>query len=136
MGAHWQGGVTAADEVDELAEKAVLFHKKVTLSGMDTAVRTTRVDTGRARAGWHVAKSDASGFEGFGPGGSAGAPASGAQVVGADAAMAGLRIGESTYIVDNVKYVSFLNDGTIHTGGDHMVEAALERMNREREGVF
>ena len=135
MGARWEGGVTPADDVREVGAQTLLFHKKVTLSGLDTAVRTTPVDTGRLRAGWLVSTHASGSFE-YGPDGlSAGAGASAEQLAGADTAMSSLRLGESTFIQDNVNYASFVNDGTVRMGGHHMVEAAIERMAREREGL-
>ena len=135
MGATWEGGITAEDEVEKVAAMTLLFHKKVTLAGLDTAIRSTPVDTGRLRGGWLVSTRESGSFE-YGPDGlSAGAGASAEQLAGADTAMSSLRLGESTFIQDNVDYASFVNDGTVRMAGHHMAEAAIERMAREREGL-
>jgi hypothetical protein len=131
---------------------AVAFHKKVhfmiggctflddagNLTLVPGLLNFTRVDTGRARGNWQSsigAPAEGTIDEGFGPprrgreirpAEFVGEPATAEETARAQAALAGLRMGQSTYWTNNLPYVVILNDGGVHRRqGDHMVERAM-----------
>lgn len=88
---------------EEIADKAV---RKVGLTAYSTLVTATPVDTGRARNAWQM---------------STGSPSSEVPAEGLDhypppdavpSAARKARVGDQVFIVNNVEYVGFLDDGS------------------------
>lgn len=136
MSVRWEGGIEPDDEIRKLRTKVEFVQKKATLAGMDTAVRSTRVDTGRARGSWIVSAGSESGGEGHLSSGRKGSPPDGQHVSQAGAALGSFEIGQSTFIQSNLDYIEHLNDGTEKMSGDHMRELAERRVEAELQQGF
>lgn len=105
--------------------------RKVALAADQAAVLATPVDTGRARANWilsigspsaEIVEPVASGTEGSGARGSANAQRALDQ---AASTLSTRPAGASVTIVNNVEYITFLNDGTSKQAPHGMLPAAL-----------
>lgn len=108
----------------KLAEWYSRVVRKIALDLLGRVVRATPVDTGRARFGWDVTLLSPSGW----------APPEGAERYPANdiqralGALASIRFGDEVWIVNNVVYISRLNDGWSDQQPAGFVEAALQAM--------
>lgn len=134
----------------EVPAEVVAFQKKVHLlvlgcgfsdsqGNMKMAaglLEMTPVDTGTARANWISSVGAPSGgiveVEGIRqrnraalPADFIGAPASAEETDNAMSALAGLKFGENSYIVNNLEYISILEDGGVNRVGHHMVSRSI-----------
>lgn len=95
-----------------------------------TLVDTTRVDTGKAVSNWRVGvgKPTTAEIEPYSKG-SRGSTAGACRAAAIEAGNQRINtspLGKEIYIANNVRYISYLNDGSPHTGaGDHMAEQAV-----------
>lgn len=117
------------DELEiEVKKLGNAFKQKIALQVLEGVVMTTRVDTGRARAGWQTTLgvpserrprvSDKSGRIPLNAGRQ--------EIMRA-------KEGDDIWITNNVSYIRYLNYGTDSRIGDFMVERTLSRVQSQTE---
>jgi hypothetical protein len=127
--------------------KALLFQKKVAFMVLGAfleipgagirahsgVIQFTPVDTGRAVGNWQVSIGAPATGEvpnTFGAGGSGKASAQAFAAKNGVQGMAGLKVGQSIWICNNLPYIVVLNDGGVNRTAHHMVERALANTRR------
>lgn len=107
--------------VDQTEAKVDLMVRKIGLELFSRVIMRTPVDEGRARANWQVAINsipsgtlDLNDKEGS------------ATINAADAAMAGLRAGDTIYLANNLPYIQKLEDGSSKQAPAGMVGLAVQ----------
>ena len=106
----------------EIQRKAVVILNGVTFKLYADIVEGTRVDTGRARAGWQISVY-AAGADVPGEGKHQ-APTASTFVAELNSAP----LEAKRVIYNNVSYIVWLEEGTATFAGDHMVRLAIQRL--------
>ena len=115
---------------DEAGDLSLLFQKRLALEGLKRVVNRTPVDTGRARGGWQVGRSDSESDNGNIDGGGASTVASGLSVIDRISIPFGTIV-----IFNNVEYIVFLEEGSSAQAPQGMVDLTVLELKRIAEAA-
>lgn len=114
--------------VNSALEKTI---RGTALALLGAIVLDTPADTGRLRGNWDVTFDRPSTLEDYNLIDKGGA----ATISKGNSRLAGYKVINDIYITNNINYATYVEDGTIHTTGHHMVAKAKTRFNAELEKV-
>jgi hypothetical protein len=108
---------------DEAGDLSLQFQKRIALEGLKRVVQRTPVDTGRARGGWQVARSDNDVDTGQRDGSGASTVSAGLSIIN----RVTIPFGEIV-IFNNVRYIVFLEEGSSGQAPQGMVDVTLREL--------
>lgn len=115
---------------DEAGDLSLLFQKRIALEGLKRVVNRTPVDTGRARGGWQVGRTDSDNDNGNIDGGGSSTVAAGLSIVNK------ITIPFGTIVIfNNVEYIVFLEEGSSGQAPQGMVDVTILELKRIAEAA-
>lgn len=112
--------------VPKSQEKASNFIRLIALDLYSRITKRTPVDTGRARAGWAISVNAPSNY----------VPPEGTAVQLVQSDLSGFNLDQVIYIVNNVNYIVYLEDGTSKQAPAGMVAISMAEIEAELEATF